>query len=162
MADYAVYKNRIYKLKLLSDRMEIFTRSKDALNDGFKGFKFNQGFFSEVIYKKEVTADQLDMICELNFKVVYKNNEFEVVSDLTAVDNEKIIIYTREPAIADQYDLKKKEQFVYEKDITWTEVEALIVLKKTKEIFQDEKEETIRIEPENIKEFLKTLRQPKK
>ena len=158
MADYAVYKNRIYKLKLLSDRMEIFTRSKDALNDGFKEFKFNQGFISEVIYKKEVTANQLDMICELNFKVVYKRYEFEVVTDLTAVDNEKIIIYTREPAIADQYDLKKKEQFVYEKDITWTEVEALIVFKKTKEIFQDENEETIRIEPENIKEFLKTLR----
>lgn len=50
MSDYAIYKNKLYKLDVSDNKLEIISDSNESIKYGFKELKFEQGFISKVIY----------------------------------------------------------------------------------------------------------------
>lgn len=67
---YAIYNKKIYKLNILENGFEIYSESKDMVDSSFKVVKIGQGFFSRIIYTKEVKITDIELAYEVNYKVI--------------------------------------------------------------------------------------------
>lgn len=152
---FAIYNNKIYIANIRNMKVRLKTRIHEQ---GFKELVDLAGNFHNDIFIKEVEMDDVDIIYELIYKVIYKSMEFELfTSKKHMLEYNQVTLYTKEFNIAEKYGFKKKEQFVYDKVIQLDEIEALIEIKKPIIKFNYMQEERIRIEQKDIKSYSENI-----
>lgn len=152
---YAIYNKKIYKLNILENGFEIYSESKDMVDSSFKVVKIGQGFFSRIIYTKEVKITDIELAYEVNYKVIFKGNEYKCLKvNSETLDINYITIYTSDSDIAHKYGFIKKEQFIFDKDVSLDEIDALIEIKKPILNFSNLGVEKIKIEQKDIRNYL--------
>ncbi|MBE6050036.1 MAG: hypothetical protein E7214_05060 [Clostridium sp.] len=149
---YAVYKNKVY----LANVRELKVRLKSRIAEpGFNELVDLAGNIHKDIFIKEVDMNNIDIIYEIDYRVLYKGNEYKCLKVTKEIlDINYITIYTNDSDIADQYGFIKKEQFIYDKNIPLNEIDALIEIKKPILKFKYLKEEKTKIEQKEIKNYL--------
>lgn len=155
---YAIYNKKIYKLNILESSLEIFSEIKDRVDSSFKEIRIQQGFFSRIIYTKEIKITDIDLAYELKYKAIFKGSEYECLKvNSETLDVNYITISTSDSDIAEKYGFIKKEQFVFDKNILLDEIDALIEIKKPILKFSNLKEQKIIISQKDIKNYLSNI-----
>ena len=107
------------------------------------------------IFIKEVDINEVDNLYEMNYRVLYKGNEYKCLKvNSETLDINYITIYTSDSDIAHKYGFIKKEQFIFDKDVSLDEIDALIEIKKPILNFSNLGEEKIKIEQKDIRSYL--------
>lgn len=155
---YAIYNKKIYKLNILENSFEIYTKSKDIVDSSFKEIEIQQGFFSTVIYTKEIGITDIELAYELDYKVIFKGMEYECLKvNSETIDENYITIFTSDADVAKKYGFIKKEQFIYDKDISLDEIDALVEIKKPILQFSSLKAQKKEIAQKNIRNYLSNI-----
>ena len=155
---YGIYNKKIYRLNILENGFEIYSESKDKVDSSFKEIKIQQGLFSRSVYSKEIKLTDLELAYELNYKVIFKGSEYKCLKENSqTLDINYITIYTSDSDIAQKYGFTKKEQFIFDKDVSLDEIDALIEIKKPILKFSNLKEQKITINQKDIKNYLSNI-----
>ena len=94
----------------------------------------------------------------MNYKVIFKGSEYKCLKvNSQTLDINYITIYTSDSDIAKKYGFTKKEQFIFDKDVSLDEIDALIEIKKPILKFINLKEQKIKIEQKNIRDYLSNI-----
>lgn len=155
---YAIYNKKIYKLNILESSLEIFSEIKDRVDSSFKEIKIQQGFFSRIIYTKEIKITDIELAYELKYKAIFKGSEYECLKvNSETLDANYITISTSDSDIAEKYGFIKKEQFIFDKNVFLDEIDALIEIKKPILKFSNLKEQKIIINQKDIRNYLSNI-----
>lgn len=155
---YAIQNKKIYRLNISEDNLEIFTKSAEKVDSSFKEVKIQQGFFLSIIYTKEIKISDIELAYELRYKVIFKGMEYDCLKvDSETLDLNYITIYTSDSDIAEKYGFKKKEQFIFDKNVSLDEIDALIEIKKPILKFSFLKEKKITIVQKDVRAYLATI-----
>ena len=155
---YAIQNKKIYKLSISEDNLEIFTKSAEKVDSSFKEVKIQQGFFLSIIYTKEIKISDIELAYELRYKVIFKGMEYDCLKvDSETLDLNYITIYTSDSDIAEKYGFIKKEQFIFDKNVSLDEIDALIEIKKPILKFSFLKEKKITIVQKDVRAYLATI-----
>jgi hypothetical protein len=73
------------------------------------------------------------------------------------VDEDDYMMLTYTYQIADQYGFRKLEQFVYAKDISRSELEAIKIVRTHKPPFEEKGTEEIILEGDDLTEYLESI-----
>jgi len=153
--NYAIYNNKVYIANVRDMKVRLNTRPPEK---GFKELVDLAGNINNDIFINEVDMDEVAFIYELEYKVIYKGKVFEVSSSIKYIlEYNRVMLYTKESSIAEQYDFKKKEQFVYEKDVYLNDIETLIEIKKPILKFDYMQEEKTMIDQKDIEGYMKNI-----
>ena len=152
---YAIYKNKVY----LANVRELKIRLKTRIDElGFNELVDLAGNIHKDIFIKEVDINNVDIIYEVDYRVLYKGNEYKCLKVAKeTLDINYITIYTSDSDIADHYEFIKKEQFIFDKNVSLDEIDALIEIKKPILKFNYLKEERTKIEQRDIKDYLSRI-----
>ena len=152
---YAVYKNKIYLANIRQSKVRLKTRVAEP---GFKELVDLAGNIHNDIFIKEIDINDVDIIYELEYRVLYRESEYECLKvNSKTLDANYITISTSDSDIAEKYGFIKKEQFVFDKNILLDEIDALIEIKKPILKFSNLKEQKIVIERKDIKNYLSNI-----
>lgn len=152
---YATYKNKAYLANVRESKVRLKTRSAEL---GFNELVDLAGNVHKDIFIKEVDMNNVDIIYEVDYRVLYKENEYKCLKVAKeTLDINYITIYTSDSNIAGQYGFIKKEQFIFDKDVSLDEIDALIEIKKPILRFNHLKEERTKIEQKNIRDYLSNI-----
>ncbi|AAK79994.1 hypothetical protein BJV85_001842 [Clostridium acetobutylicum] len=152
---YSIYKGKLYLSSIRN--MKVRLRSR-VYEEGFKELVDLLGNIHNDIFIKEVTIEDVDIIYNIEYKVIYKGREFiPWAVGKFILDTGKITLGTNDEKEARLYNFKKVEQFVFKKEVEIEEVDALIEIKKPILKFESMGEQVTRIEPKYIKDYLKKL-----
>lgn len=155
---YGIYNKKIYRLNILENGFEIYSESKDKVDSSFKEIKIQQGFFSRSVYSKEIKLTDLELAYELNYKVIFKGSEYKCLKvNSQTLDINYVTIYTSDSDIAKKYGFTKKEQFIFDKDVSLDEIDALIEIKKPILKFSNLKGQKITINQKDIKNYISNI-----
>lgn len=152
---YAVYRNKIYLANIRQSKVRLKTRVEEQ---GFNELIDLAGNIHKNIFIKEVDMNDVDIIYEIEYRVLYKGREYECLKvNSKTLDLNYITIFTNDSDIANKYGFIKKEQFIYDKDISLDEIDALVEIKKPILKFSNLKEQKIIIEQKDIRDYLATI-----
>lgn len=125
MGKYAKYNNKNYPVNLRNDKYRL--RSKGHEN-GFKELVDLGGNIHNDIFIKEVTLDEIELLYELKYKLLYKGEEYEPFSiGELVIDDGKISLFSSD---YESNGFGKQEQFVFKKEVRIDEIDALVEIKK--------------------------------
>lgn len=149
---YAIYRNKVYLANVRGTKVRLKTR---ILEPGFSELIDLAGNVHKDIFIKEVDINEVDNLYEMNYRVLYKGNEYKCLKvNSETLDINYITIYTSDSDIAHKYGFIKKEQFIFDKDVSLDEIDALIEIKKPILNFSNLGEEKIKIEQKDIRSYL--------
>ncbi|MDD9148963.1 hypothetical protein OYT88_10410 [Sporolactobacillus sp. CQH2019] len=149
---FAIYNNKEYEATIRNSKIRLKSRMEDV---GFSELVDIAGNIHKDIYIKEVSDNKVELVYELNYKVIYKGMEFEPLAiGKFVLDQHYIMITTNDRDIAEKFQFEKKEPFVFDKQIPLNEIDALIEIKIPLLRFKNLGEERIRIESQDIKAYL--------
>lgn len=149
---YAVYNNKVYLANVRKSKVRLKTRVAEL---GFNELVDLPGNIHKDIFIKEVDIDNVDIIYEVDYQVLYKGNKYKCLKVAKEnADINYITIYTSDSNIAYQYGFIKKEQFIFDKDVSLDEIDALIEIKKPILKFNYLKESQTKIEQKDIRNYL--------
>lgn len=144
---HCIYKGKNFLMDIYNNKVELTSSKKEDLNNGFKEYVDVLGNRHSDILVKEVSVDDLEFAYELNYKVIYKDIEFEPwCIGKHILKEEKISLFTSSSDLASLYGFNKEEQFVFKKELKLNDIEALIEIKIPILKFNQMKEERTRIE----------------
>lgn len=152
---YSMYRGRLYLSSIRNMKVRIRSR---VCEEGFVKLVDLVGNIHNDVFIKDVNIEDLDMIYNLEYKVIYRGREFvpwAIGKFILEID--KISLGTNDEKEARDYQFEKIEQFVFTKDVPIDEVEALIEIKKPVLKFENMKEEFARIEQKDIRSYLNSL-----
>ena len=149
---YAIYKNKIYLANMRESRIRLKTRISE---EGFNKLVDLAGNVHKDIFIKEVDIDDIDSIYELEYRIIYRGNEYKCLKVAKGnLDIDYITIYTSNVNLGKQYGFIKKEQFIFEKDVYLNEIDELIEIKIPILKFNNLKSERIKISGSDIRDYL--------
>lgn len=152
---YTIYQGRLYLSNIRN--MKVRLRSRLA-EEGFTELIDLVGNIHNDVFIKEVNIEDVDIIYNLEYKVVYKGREFiPWAVGKFILETDKISLGTNDEKEARSYAFEKMEQFVFKKDVPIDELDALIEIKKPILKFQNMKEQFTRIEQKNIRNYINNL-----
>lgn len=152
---YAIYKNKIYLANVRQSKVRLKTRVAEL---GFNELVDLAGNVHKDIFIKEVDMNDVDIIYEVEYRVLYRGNEYKCLKVAKeTVDINYITIFTSDSDIAKKYGFTKKEQFIFDKDVSLDEIDALIEIKKPILKFSHLKDQKIKIEQKNIRDYLSNI-----
>ena len=152
---YAIYKNKVYLANVRDLKVRLKTR---MIEPGFNELVDLAGNIHKDIFIKEVDINNVDVIYEVDYRVLYKGNEYKCLKvSKNNLDINYITIYTSDSDIAQKYGFIKKEQFIFDKNVFLDEIDALIEIKKPILKFSNLKEQKIIIKQEDIKDYLSKI-----
>lgn len=144
---HCIYKGKNFLMDIYNNKVELTSSKKEDLNNGFKEYVDVLGNRHSDILVKEVSVDDLEFAYELNYKVIYKDIEFEPwCIGKHILKEEKISLFTSSSDLASLYGFNKEDQFVFKKELKLNDIEALIEIKIPILKFNQMKEERTRIE----------------
>lgn len=152
---YAIYKGIKYYSGISDSK--VWLRSKNK-KDGFDPYIEFDGTISEDIFIKNVEISDLSAYYDLDYRVIYKGDKYECANvRKKLIEENKLTIFTTEYEVAEKYDFTRMEPFLYRKEVPLDEIEALIEIKKYMLGFNDNKEETTRIDGKDLRKYLAGL-----
>lgn len=152
---YAIYKNKVYLANVRELKVRLKTRIAEL---GFNELVDLAGNIHKDIFIKEVDINNVDIIYEVDYRVLYRGSEYRCLKVAKeTVDRNYITIYTSDSDIADQYGFIKKEQFIFDKDVSLDEIDALIEIKKPILKFNHLEEEKTKIGQKDIRDYLSNI-----
>lgn len=152
---YAIYKNKIYLANIRQLKVRLKTRFAEL---GSNELVDLAGNVHKDIFIKEVDINDVDMLYEIEYRVLYKGNEYKSLKVTKEnLDINYITIFTSYSDIANQYGFIKKEQFIYDKKISLDEIDALIEIKRPILKFSYLKEQKTIIEQKDIRDYLANI-----
>lgn len=152
---YAIYKKKIYLANVRESKVRLKTRTDEL---GFNELVDLAGNVHKDIFIKEVDMNNVDIIYEVDYRVLYRGNEYKCLKVAKeTVDINYITIFTSDSDIADKYGFIKKEQFIFDKDVSLDEIDALIEIKKPILKFSHLKEEKTKIGQKDIRDYLSNI-----
>ncbi|KOF56262.1 hypothetical protein AGR56_05200 [Clostridium sp. DMHC 10] len=147
---YAIYKNKVYLANVRESKIRLKTRINELVDLA--------GNVHKDIFIKEVDINNVEIIYEVDYRVLYKGNEYKCLKVAKeTLDINYITIYTSDSDIAAKYEFIKKEQFIFDKDVSLDEIDALIEIKKPILKFNCLKEQRTKIEQKDIKDYLSKI-----
>lgn len=137
--------------------MKVRLRSR-ILEEGFSELIDLVGNIHNDIFIKEVDIDDVNIIYNLEYKVIYKGKEFVPWAiGKFILETDKIPLGTSDDNDAKNYGFKKMEQFVFKKEVLIDEVDALIEIKKPILKFKHIDEEVRKIDKKDIRSYLNNI-----
>ncbi|EST12373.1 hypothetical protein [Sporolactobacillus laevolacticus] len=155
MSKYAVYKGKVYEANMRNSPIRLKSRKLDS---EFSELVDLAGNIHKDIFNNEVNFDDVEMIYELDYKLIYKGVEFlPLAVGKFSLDEKSITVSTSDRDIARNYGFIRKEPFVFDRSIPLDDIDALIEIKKPILKFKDQKEERTKIDHKDIKTYLANL-----
>ena len=152
---YAVYKNKIYLANIRQSKVRLKTR---VVEPGFNELVDLAGNIHKGIFIKEIDINDVDIIYAIEHRVLYKGSEYKCLKvNSQTLDINYITIYTSDSDIDEKYGFTKKEQFIFDKDVSLDEIDALIEIKKPILKFSNLKGQKITINQKDIKNYLSNI-----
>ena len=152
---YAVYKNKIYLANIRQSKVRLKSRSAEP---GFNELVDLAGNIHKDIFIKEVDINDVDIIYEIEYIVLYRGSEYKCLKvNSQTLDVNYITIYTSDSDIAEKYGFIKKEQFIFDKNVFLDEIDALIEIKKPILKFSNLKEQKTTIKQKDIRNYLSNI-----
>ena len=152
---FADYKNKIYLANIRQSKVRLKTRVKEQ---GFNELVDLAGNIHKDIFIKEVDINDVDIIYEIEYSVLYKGSEYKCLKvSKETLDINYMTIYTSNSDIAEKYGFIKKEQFIYDKNVLLDEIDALVEIKKPILNFSYLKEQKIIIDQKDVRDYLATI-----
>lgn len=152
MGKYAKYNNKSYPVNIRNDKYRL--RSKEH-EDGFNELVDLGGNIHHDIFIKEVTLDEIEFLFELKYKIIYKGKEYEpfAIGELV-IDDGEISLFSSD---YESEGFEKQEQFVFKKEVSIDEIDALVEIMEPISIFNKLPENRKVISSIQVKEYLKSL-----
>ncbi|GGA16666.1 hypothetical protein GCM10011384_01970 [Psychrobacillus lasiicapitis] len=152
MGKYAKHNNKIYSVNIRNDKYRL--KSKEQEN-GFKELIDLGGNVHHDIFIKEVTLDEIDFLFELRHRIIYKGKEYEAFSiGELVIDDGKITLFSSDYKDYESNGFEKKEQFVFTKEVSIYEIDALVeIMEPILEFFNFPEERKV-IPSNQVKEYL--------
>ena len=152
MGMYAKYNNKNYPVNLRNGKYRL--RSKEHEN-GFNKLVDLGGNIHHDIFIKEVTLDEIEFLFELKYKIIYKGEEYEPFSiGELVIDDGKIYLFRSD---YESNGFEKQEQFVFKKEVSIDEIDALVEIMNPVLEFRELPEEIKVIPIIQVKEYIKNL-----
>lgn len=152
---YAVYNNKIYVANVRESKVRLKTR---AFESGFSELVDLAGNIHKNIFIKEIDMDHVDFVYEVEYRVLYKDHEYRCLKvSRENVETNNITIYTNDSELGKKYEFVQVDKFIFDKDVSLDEIDALIEIKKPLSTFNHLKEERTKVEKQDIKRFLANI-----
>ncbi len=127
-----LYKKKVYKVHL-DNELLILSSSEvsDKVKNGFTDYVDVLGRSHSNFFENKVTIDEVEIVYELQINAIYKGKEFETyaVGSFCLLESH-ILLFSNVSKDIEEYGFVKEEQFVFKKEISLDEVEALVEIKK--------------------------------
>jgi len=158
---YCIYNGKKYYFESAEKMVEIISNEYE---EGFKNYLQITGEVSKDFFSRRVSIDELDKIYLEKYKVKYKDMYFGIlVFKGNIIINNKVTLFTNDRKISKEFDFRKLGQFGFEKDISFDDIQELIITRQPLEGYENkfknaETKKVIKSKGEireHIKEYLK-------
>lgn len=124
MGKYAVYNNKNYPVNVRNDKFILKSKEHES---GFKELIDLGGNIHPDIFIKEVSLDEIELLFELKYKIIYKGKEYDPLSiGELVIDRGEITLFSSDYEDYESNGFIKVEQFVFKKQVSVDEIDALI------------------------------------
>ncbi|MEH6946106.1 hypothetical protein V7068_03395 [Bacillus sp. JJ634] len=155
---YGVYGNKEYELEVNDGQLELTSHDLNDKQNGFTEYVDVLGNKHNDLLIKLVKIDELKLAFEVQLKVKYKGNEYETYSlGMRNLEENRISLVSMDSDDVEKYGFEKQEQFVFKKEVSLDDIEALIEIKKPILTFKENLESRSVIPGNLVREYLKRL-----
>ncbi|MDP4553398.1 hypothetical protein Q9251_21315 [Alkalihalobacillus macyae] len=127
ITNYAKYIDKIYKLDMDGDILELMSTDQVDLQNGFSFYVDVLGKEHSDFYIKRVKVEEVDLAFELKINANYNGKEFETLSlGPFNIQEGKIPLFTKDFVEVEKFNFHKQEQFVFIKEVPLQEIESLV------------------------------------
>lgn len=154
---YCIYNGKKYKAKYKDNSVKITTTIKE---EGFSNYIDVLGRVHHDLFMKELSLHQVEWVFYEEIEFQYKGKYFPLCSSNITPENIKedhFKIFTDSEKMAQQYNFEKKEQFVFEKNISKSEIESIRIIQKPINEFENYVCKNIIISEGHISEWFESL-----
>ncbi|MEK3953181.1 hypothetical protein [Psychrobacillus sp. FSL K6-1464] len=124
MGKYSTYNNKNYPVNIRNDKFRLKSKEHES---GFKELIDLGGIIHSDIFIKEVTLDEIDLLFELKYKIIYKGKEYDPFSTGELVINSgELTLFSSDYEDYESNGFIKVEQFVFKKQVSIDEIDALV------------------------------------
>lgn len=128
MGKYATYNNKNYSVNIRNDMFRLESKKRES---GFKELIDLGGNIHPDIFIKEVSLDEIEYLFELKYKIIYKGKQYDpfAIGDLV-IDSGEITIFSSDYEDYESNGFIKVEQFVFKKQVSIDEIDAIVEVKE--------------------------------
>ncbi|MGN7298200.1 hypothetical protein [Ferdinandcohnia sp. SAFN-114] len=156
MSVYAIYQNKNYPVNIRGQVLRLKCVYK---NNGFQELIDLAGNKHKDIFIKEVSFDDVELVYELKINAIFKGKEFETYGvDTSTLENNYILLFSKEYEDVNNYGFIKHEQFVYQKEAKLEDIDSLVEIKKPILKWENQPESRKTIPSNKIQEYLRTTK----
>ncbi len=151
---YCNYKNKKYKAKIQDKKLLIISKIKE---EGFNNYIDVLGREHNDLFMKEVDFSEAEIVYEENIEIKFKGIYFQVFPSVirrTDIEDNRFTLFTSSEELAKEYGFEKKEQFVFEKDISKEQIEMIKIIQNPIKEFERSEIKEIVIEKSDIDKWL--------
>ena len=124
MSKYATYNKKNYPVNIRRDKFRLKSKEHES---GFKELIDLGGNIHPDIFIKEVTLDEIELLFELKYKIIYKGKEYDTFSiGELVIDRGEITIFSSDYEDYESNGFIKVEQFVFQKKVIIDEIDAIV------------------------------------
>ncbi|TXC89521.1 hypothetical protein FS935_16705 [Metabacillus litoralis] len=151
MGKFAKYKNKVYPVFIRNGKYRLKSIAREP---GFKELVDLTGKVHQDIYVKEVDLEDLELIYERKYRIIYQGREYKpfAIGELV-IENFKISLFSSDYLDYEKNGFIKKEQFVFMKEVSINEIDRLVLIKTPIDKFKELPEEKIIIPSNDILEY---------
>jgi hypothetical protein len=155
---YGIFRNKVYKLDVYSNQqLELNSNNQNDKINGFTEYIDVLGNKHNDILVKSVNIDELELAYDIQINAVFKGEEFETYAmGRFSLEQNEISLFMHGEDV-EKYGFHKMEQFVFKKEVSLDDIEALVEIKKPILKFKGIVEERNIIPKNEIAEYIKNL-----
>lgn len=155
MGKYAIYNSKKYPVNIRNDKFRLKSHVPET---GFQELVDLGGNKHNDIFIREVILEDIELIYELNHRLIFQGKEYEPFAiGKLVIENGKITLFSNDYLDYEQNGFEKKEQFVFVKEVSLDDIAALVEIKKPILKFKGIDEERNIIPKNEIAEYIKNL-----
>ena len=156
MGKYATYNNKKYPVNIRNDKFRLKSKEHES---GFKELIDLGGNIHPDIFINEVTLDEIDLLFELKYKIIYKGKEYDPFSiGELVIDSGEITIFSSDYEDYESNGFIKVEQFVFQKQVSIDEIDAIVeVIEPILEFYKFPKERKV-IPSNQIEKYFSSIK----
>lgn len=156
-----MYMGKVYQIEIKGkEALQLYSKERsDKKLNGFTNYIDVLGKVQEDTFTKEVSIDDVDLAYYLKVNALYKGKEFETcgIGSFCLEDN-SLVLSSRETKDMEDYGFEKQEQFVFDKEVSLDDLDALIEIKTPILKFRRMPEKRKLILKSMIKEYILSFR----
>ncbi|MDR4887685.1 hypothetical protein RGU12_09015 [Fredinandcohnia sp. QZ13] len=156
MIEYCIYKGIVYEVTINGDLLNLTSYDvNDKQTNGFKEYVDVLGRPHKDIFEKDIAISDVDLVYLKKINAIYKGKEFETYGiNSSTLENNYILLFSKNYEDVNNYGFIKHEQFVYQKEVTLEDIDALVEIKKPILKWEDQLESRKLIPNNMIREYL--------